>query len=60
MATNLQEPATSMNGLTLAQKHEAWYELFQQNCLKGGGERRRIPAGDYSKNLRAKNYGFIA
>ena len=37
-----EEPSDSVESISqhdgaLIKKHEAWYELFQQNCLTGGG-----------------------
>jgi len=48
-----------MHGLTMAQKHEAWYELFQQNCLKGGNRKKKNPNWEFFSVVSLESTGNL-
>ena len=57
-ALNVKEPTTSTNGLKTAKKHEAWYEVFQQNSINDGGRKKRNPCWGFFKEFEGKKSWF--
>ena len=55
-----EEPAVEVSGadLILIQKHEAWYDLFQQNCRKGGGRKKSNPSWGLCKEFKDHDLWF--
>jgi len=57
-ALNVKEPTTSMNGLTTAKNHQAWYEVFQRNSLNDGGRQKKNPCWGFFEEFEGKKSWF--
>jgi len=40
------------------QKYEVWYDLFKNNCLKGGGRKKMNPSWGFFNEFEGKSLWF--